>query len=99
MNAEMKKQLEKTLQGFLEKNQVLKLNVQVGNDHIVCSSPSLSLLFSLSLFLSLSLPPPLPPSPSVCARVHECVWRFTSFKLAYIACIASKSTYMYSHKH
>ena len=29
MNAELKKQLEKTLQGFLEKNQVLKLNVEV----------------------------------------------------------------------
>ena len=29
MNAEMKKQLEKTLQGFLEKSQVLKLNVEV----------------------------------------------------------------------
>ena len=29
LNVEMKKQLEKTLQGFLEKNQVLKLDVKV----------------------------------------------------------------------
>lgn len=35
MNAEMKKQLEKTLQGFLEKNQVLKLDIQVGSEGFV----------------------------------------------------------------
>ena len=29
LNSEMKKQLEKVLQGFLEKNQVLKLDVKV----------------------------------------------------------------------
>ncbi len=35
MNAEMKKQLENTLQVFLEKNQVLKLDIQVGSEGFI----------------------------------------------------------------